>query len=62
MPRTRGPAMALLLTIGLLFPEYLPAQPRPAKKIVEYGWDVPYPDFVRDNSRAMEKHPFPGLL
>jgi len=52
----------LLLAAMLLFPESLPAQPRPKKKIVEYGWDVPYPDFVRDNIREMEKRPFDGLI
>ncbi len=38
------------------------AQPRPPKKIIEYGWDVPYPDFVRDNIREMEKRPFEGII
>jgi len=46
----------------LLFPESLIAQPRPKKKIIEYGWDVPYPDFVRDNVREMEKRPFEGII
>jgi hypothetical protein len=45
-----------LSTGGLL------AQPRLKKKIIEYGWDVPYPDFVRDNIRAMEKRPFEGII
>ena len=38
------------------------AQSRPKKKIIEYGWDVPYPDFVRDNIREMEKRPFEGII
>jgi hypothetical protein len=38
------------------------AQSRLKKKIVEYGWDVPYPDFVRDNIREMEKRPFEGII
>lgn len=38
------------------------AQGRVKKKIVEYGWDVPYPDFVRDNIREMEKQPFDGII
>ena len=37
-------------------------QGRIQKKIVEYGWDVPYPDFVRDNIREMEKQPFDGII
>ena len=51
-----------VVTLSLLFPQRLLAQPRPKKKIIEYGWDVPYPDFVRDNLREMEKRPFEGLI
>jgi hypothetical protein len=40
-----------------------PAVPqRPAKKLIEYGWDVPYPDQVRQNIRVMEKTPFQGII
>jgi hypothetical protein len=38
------------------------AQMRPEKKIVEYGWDVPYPDFVQRHIRDMEKRPFDGIV
>jgi hypothetical protein len=39
------------------------AQPLPpAKKLIEYGWDVPTPDYVRQNIRAMEELPFDGLI
>jgi hypothetical protein len=34
----------------------------PRKKLIEYGWDVPYPDFVRQNIRAMEQRPFDGIV
>ncbi|MCU0917227.1 MAG: hypothetical protein MUC88_22080 [Planctomycetes bacterium] len=61
MPRCRLSAL-LLLTIVLVPAESLLAQPRPRKKIIEYGWDVPYPDFVRDNLRDMEKRPFEGII
>jgi len=44
------------------FPADLVAQQRLRKKIVEYGWDVTYPDFVRDNIREMEKRPFDGII
>ena len=50
------------LLIILHFPVNVFAQQRPKKKIVEYGWDVPYPDFVRDNIREMEKRPFEGII
>ena len=32
------------------------------KKLIEYGWDVPTPAFVRDHIREMEKRPFDGLM
>ncbi len=51
-----------LAVLSLLLAECLSAQPRPQKKIVEYGWDVPYPAFVRDNIREMEKRPFDGII
>jgi len=54
--------LCLSLLIILLFPVNVFAQERPKKKIVEYGWDVPYPDFVRDNIGEMEKRPFEGII
>ena len=35
---------------------------RVRKKLIEYGWDVPYTDFVRRNIRNMEKFPFDGIV
>lgn len=32
------------------------------KKLIEYGWDVPTPQFIRDNIREMEKRPFDGVI
>ncbi|MCD6361139.1 MAG: carbohydrate-binding family 9-like protein [Armatimonadetes bacterium] len=34
----------------------------PQKKLLEYGWDVPQPDFVAKHIREMEQRPFDGLL
>ncbi|MEN6427895.1 MAG: hypothetical protein ABFE13_21285 [Phycisphaerales bacterium] len=63
MLRMRGlPSILLFVLSSLPLAECLIAQPRPAKKIVEYGWDVPYPAFVRDNIREMEKRPFDGII
>ncbi|MEN6334837.1 MAG: hypothetical protein ABFE01_11290 [Phycisphaerales bacterium] len=63
MFKTRALSMILVLTaLSLLLPERLSAQPCPRKKIIEYGWDVPYPGFVRDNIREMEKRPFDGII
>jgi hypothetical protein len=38
------------------------ASHRPIKKLIEYGWDVPYPDQVRKDIRNMEKRPFDGII
>jgi len=46
----------------IFLPDFAAAQSRPRKKIIEYGWDVPYPDFVRQNIRQMEKRPFDGII
>jgi len=32
------------------------------KKLIEYGWDVPTPDYVRQHIREMEQLPFEGLI
>ena len=37
-------------------------QPAMPKKLIEYGWDVPAPDFVRAHIREMEQRPFDGLI
>lgn len=34
----------------------------PAKKLLEYGWDVPDPEYIRDHIREMEKRPFDGVV
>ncbi len=49
-------ALALLtLCAGTAFAQF----ERPQKKLIQYGWGVPYPDFVRANIRQMEeKTPF----
>jgi hypothetical protein len=62
MLRKRVLLIVPVFALSLLFVESLIAQPRPRKKIIEYGWDVPYPDFVRDNIREMEKRPFEGII
>jgi hypothetical protein len=62
MLRKRVLLIALVFTLSLLLIDSLVGQSRLKKKIVEYGWDVPYPDFVRDNIREMEKRPFEGII
>jgi hypothetical protein len=60
----RKKSLLVLLPLFVVFclSGSLPAQPRLPKKIVEYGWDVPYPDFVRDHIRQMENRPFEGII
>jgi len=31
-------------------------------KLIEHGWDMPYPTFIRDHVREMEKRPFDGVV
>ena len=58
--------LPLAITVVLTDDEWLCAQPsgpeRPAKKLIEYGWDVPYPDQLRQDIHAMEKRPFDGII
>jgi hypothetical protein len=35
---------------------------RTTKKLIEYGWDVPTPNFFRQHIRQMEQHPFDGVI
>ena len=58
----KGLLILLVALVELCCSGNLLAQSRPKKKIVEYGWDVPYPDFVRDNIRQMENRPFEGII
>jgi hypothetical protein len=62
---SRKPVVGIVCFVTLcclLLPSGATAQSRLKKKIIEYGWDVPYPDFVRDNIREMEKRPFEGII
>jgi hypothetical protein len=59
---TKSLLILLPLLVVFCFSGSLLAQSRVKKKIVEYGWDVPYPDFVRDNIRQMENRPFEGII
>lgn len=33
-----------------------------SKKLIEYGWDMPTPDFFRQQIKAMEQRPFDGVV
>ncbi len=52
----------MLLALGA-WPSGSAAQQAPAqKKLIEYGWDVRNPAYVREHIREMEKLPFDGLI
>jgi hypothetical protein len=55
-------ATAAFLTVTGSLHAQSPASDRPAKKLIEYGWDVPYPDQVRKDIHNMEKRPFDGVI
>lgn len=38
------------------------AESRPKKKVIQYGWDIKYPDYIAENIREMEKLPFDGIM
>lgn len=38
------------------------AAQEPAKKLIEYGWDVPTAKFVKEHIREMEARPFNGIV
>lgn len=52
---------ALLISCLPLWGQVEHAGP-PVKKLLEYGWDVPQPDFVAAHIREMEQRPFDGVL
>ena len=64
-PMTRNTlllATAALLTVTGMLHAQSSTSDRPAKKLIEYGWDVPYPDQLRTDIRNMEKKPFDGVI
>lgn len=61
MNRARLTTTLLLCAACLLGAAVAGAQP-PAKKLIEYGWDVPAPSYVAANIRQMEQRPFEGII
>jgi hypothetical protein len=57
-------AIALILWLVAAASPSLRAAPlaAPAKKLIEYGWDVPTPAQMGEELAAMEKRPFDGLV
>jgi hypothetical protein len=55
-------ATSEVFTAAVTLGEQPTASKRPAKKLIEYGWDVPFPDQVRKDIRIMERTPFDGVM
>jgi uncharacterized protein YukE len=56
-------AAILTLCMILLSMACVDAQPgKMPKKLIEFGWDMPTPDFVKQNIQQMEKRPFDGIV
>jgi len=58
--------IVLVLTLPVI-PLILPSTeaqviyPTTHKKIIEFGWDIPSPAYLRDHLTEMEKRPFQGV-
>jgi hypothetical protein len=52
----------LLVVFGAEATEAQPGRLPATKKLIEYGWDVPTPEFTAANLATMEKRPFDGLI
>ena len=57
-----GSAFLAAVIFAAAVPSGSSAQDRPKKKLIEFGWDVPSPEFVRDHIREMETRPFDGVI
>ncbi|NLF61460.1 MAG: hypothetical protein GX574_09940 [Lentisphaerae bacterium] len=52
----------LILSAGTILAETLRLPPEPAKKIIQFGWDNPTPDFLEKNIDLVEAHlPYDGI-
>ena len=54
--------LVLILSVGTVLAETLRLPPEPAKKIIQFGWDNPTPDFLEKNIDLVEAHlPYDGI-
>jgi hypothetical protein len=60
---TLAAVMTMALAAGAVRFHGADAAPKStAKKLIEVGWDAPFPDLVRSNIKQMEKSPFAGTM
>ncbi|WP_309730090.1 hypothetical protein [Chamaesiphon sp. OTE_75_metabat_556] len=53
---------AILLLLLLFLPITAVETQAKSKKLIEYGWDAPPPNFFRQQIREMEQRPFDGVI
>jgi hypothetical protein len=57
-----GMVLAIILLIGYHPTTTIAKTQNAPKKLIEYGWAAPTPNFVRQHLREMEKRPFDGVI
>lgn len=59
-------SIVIYLVVAFLLTFYLQTtateNPRTPKKLIEYGWDAPDPNFYRQHLQEMEQQPFDGII
>jgi hypothetical protein len=54
--------LSMLLVLIIYLPMRAVETSATAKKLIEYGWNAPTPDFFYRNIKEMEKRPFDGVM
>src|SRR5258707_15858972 len=63
MPPTRSPFVSFVVSLCLAtVAGYCLAADKPAKKLIEFGWDEPDTAFMRAHVAEMERTPFDGCV
>ena len=59
LARLTGVALCVIITTAANAQQRVPVM---QKKLIEYGWDVPFSDYIAEHIRDMEQRPFDGLI
>lgn len=62
MKRLKVFSLILLAFLVISVPAFSQQFSNTGKKIIEYGWDVPTPEYLKAHIASMEKYPFDGLV